>query len=260
MRLLLLALIGLVLAGCASVSQPRTAELTGRVLYLERTALPRPGALRVTLEDVSRADAPAVIVAEQTIDVIEGAGPPFAFALRYDPGRIEGRHVYVVRAEVRDAGGELRATTTDSYPVLTRGAQRALEVVLRATPQLQASAPPAPRAPARPGSGGHGDVELRARGVDFRAIGQEPGWLLDMFRDRVELSYDYGNVEITAPRPQPILPAWQGEIYEIRTEAHRITITIRRTPCQDAMSGEMFPAQVAVLVNGRTLEGCGRSV
>jgi putative lipoprotein len=231
MRLVLLALIGLVLAGCAIFSQqPRNAELAGRVVYLERTALPRPGVLRVTLEDVSRADAPAVVVAEQTIDVVEGAGPPFTFALRYDPERIERRGVYVVRAEVRDAGGELRATTTDSYPVLARGAARALEVTLRTTSQTQASAPAPPPAPVRTGSGGHGDVELRARGVDFRAIGQEPGWLLDMFRDRVELSYDYGNVEITAPRPQAILPAWQGEIYEIRTEAHRITITIRRTP------------------------------
>jgi putative lipoprotein len=262
MRLAFLALAGLLLAGCMSFSEPRTAEVTGRVLYLERTALPRPGSLRVTLEDVSRADAPAIVVAEQTIDVVDGADPPFPFVLRVDNQRIRGGKTYVVRAEVRDAGGELRAVTVESYPVLTRGAPRAVDVAVRPLSATQASPPPpapAPPRPAAPGGAVHGDVELRARGVDFRAIGQEPGWLLDMFRDRIELSYDYGDVEITAPRPPPILPAWQGEIYETQTATHRITITIRRTPCQDAMSGEMFPAQVTVLVNGRTLQGCGRS-
>jgi putative lipoprotein len=256
MRVIVLALVALLLAGCASAPPaPTVSQVTGRVVYLDRVALPRPGNVRVFLQDVSRTDAPPEILAEQTIDIVIGGEPPFPFALAYDPARIEASHSYAVRAEIRDAGGELRLTTTDAFPVLTRGAPNNVDVVVRnlAPPTTTAAAPPRPV----PRGGGHGDVELRARGVDFRAIGQEPGWMLDMFADRIELSYDYGDHEITAPRPQPVLPAWQGEIYEI--PSHRITITIRRTPCQDAMSGETFPAQVTVVVNARTLQGCGRS-
>jgi uncharacterized membrane protein len=39
-----------------------------------------------------------------------------------------------------------------------------------------------------------------------------------------------------------------------------LTIVIRRFPCQDAMSGEAYPAAVDIVIDGRELSGCGRSV
>ncbi|MGE0828480.1 MAG: YbaY family lipoprotein [Hyphomonadaceae bacterium] len=240
------ALIGLLASACAS-APPQTgpAQLNGRVLYLERIALPRPGQVRVTLEDVSRADAPSTIVAEQTIDIIDQAGPPFPFALSYDRAAIHAANRYIVRAEIRDAGGDLRFTTTESYPVLTQDAPGDnVEIIVRMATQTSE----------RPdGADEMGDV-------DFRAVGNEPGWLLDLYADRLTLSYDYGNRRAEAPLPPPSYPIEGQTRYDVRTDAHAMTITIQRYPCQDVMSGENFPARVIVQIDGQRLEGCGRTL
>ncbi len=101
----------------------------------------------------------------------------------------------------------------------------------------------------------------RAAGVDFRGIGQEPGWLLDVYtQNYIVLDWDYGEKREIFPLPEPTYPVQGATRYEARTEAHALTITIRRFPCQDTMSGEAFPATVELDIDGRTLEGCGRSV
>lgn len=101
----------------------------------------------------------------------------------------------------------------------------------------------------------------RAAGVDFRAVGQEPGWIVDIYtQDRIVLLLDYGEALIELPRPEPTYPAEGATLYETRGGGHTARISIRRAPCEDAMSGEPYPATVEVLIDGRTLRGCGRNV
>src|SRR5690606_2524645 len=46
--------------------------------------------------------------------------------------------------------------------------------------------------------------QARLAGVDFRAIGQEPGWLADIWDgQRIELLLDYGDTRITTPISSP---------------------------------------------------------
>ena len=61
--------------------------ITGTVTYRVRMALPANAAIDVRLEDVSRADAPAVIVAEN-IFAAAGKQVPIPFQLPYSPGDI----------------------------------------------------------------------------------------------------------------------------------------------------------------------------
>ncbi|WP_420456669.1 YbaY family lipoprotein [Rubrivirga sp.] len=123
MRLLLLSLL-VAVAGCTS-SRPAAvgagSTLTGTVTYLQRIALPPDAVVTVRLLDVSLADAPSATLAEQKIPT-EGRNVPIAYALSYDPDRIEPRRRYAVRAEVRDGAGALRWTTDTTIPVLTQGA------------------------------------------------------------------------------------------------------------------------------------------
>ncbi|NTU78537.1 MAG: LPXTG cell wall anchor domain-containing protein [Chloroflexales bacterium] len=95
------------------------AAVTGTVIYLERILPPPTAKVNVQLQEVSRADAPATVLAEQSIDTA-GKGPPYAFSLSYDPAQIVDRGRYIVRAEIRD-GEQLLFTTTTSYPVITQG-------------------------------------------------------------------------------------------------------------------------------------------
>lgn len=101
-----------------------SAAISGTVRYRERIALPPDAVLAVQLLDVSLADAPSVTLAE-TVDETAGAQVPLPFSLPYDAGRIDPRHRYAVRAEIRDGDGALLWTTDTVHPVLTHGAPRA---------------------------------------------------------------------------------------------------------------------------------------
>jgi putative lipoprotein len=120
------------LAACASPEKPEPAAasvVTGTVTYRERILLPPTSTLKVVLQDVSLADAPARTLAEQT-QVIGPNAPPYPFRLKYEPGWIEPNHTYAVRAEIRDPDGALRFTTDTRHPVLTQGAPSKVDIVL----------------------------------------------------------------------------------------------------------------------------------
>ena len=101
----------------------------------------------------------------------------------------------------------------------------------------------------------------RLRGARFRALGQEPGWLLDIYpgRSLMRLVADYGELEVETPVSGPRIDTEAGtRTYEAVTDAQRLTVVIEDRACRDAMSGFAFPRTVRVILDGRTLEGCGR--
>ena len=103
--------------------------ITGTVTYRVRMALPANAAIDVRLEDVSRADAPAVIVAEN-IFAAGGKQVPISFQLPYSPGDIQAGHRYQVRAQIM-VEDKLLFVTTKAYPVLTSGAPSMVNMVLQ---------------------------------------------------------------------------------------------------------------------------------
>jgi uncharacterized membrane protein len=101
----------------------------------------------------------------------------------------------------------------------------------------------------------------RAAGVDFRAVGQEPGWLLDIHqRGIIKFSWDYGDNYAEFAIADPTHPQEGVTRYEAHSDGRALVVTIRRTPCNDAMSGQPYPSTVDVVIDGRALNGCGRSV
>jgi hypothetical protein len=95
------------------------------------------------------------------------------------------------------------------------------------------------------------------RGVVFRALGQEPGWLVEIDADgRMVILLDYGSERIEAAAPAPESTA-RGTEYRTRTPDHSIRVGIVDQPCTDTMSGEPFPAVVTLTVDGRSYDGCG---
>lgn len=106
-----------------------SAVLNGTVTYADRIDLPPGAVVRVRVEDVSVADAPATVVAEHEFQATQQV----PFALAYNPARVDVGHRYAVRAEIRDASGQLLWTTTTDTPVFTRGAPiDGVEVVVEA--------------------------------------------------------------------------------------------------------------------------------
>lgn len=126
---LIALLCALLLPACTQLETP-AARITGSVAYRERIALPPSAVVKVQLVDVSRADAPAVVLGEQLIRA-EGRQVPFAFEISYDPKRIDERFSYAVQARI-EVDGRLRFINDQRYPVLTRGAGDRADLLLRA--------------------------------------------------------------------------------------------------------------------------------
>lgn len=104
-----------------------TATLGVTVFYRERIAMPPNATLIVTLDDVSRADAPAETLAGRRIE--EPGNVPIDVELTYDPSIIDERFTYAVRATI-EVDGEMWWTSTQAHHVLTRGAPDQVEVMV----------------------------------------------------------------------------------------------------------------------------------
>jgi putative lipoprotein len=100
----------------------------GTATYRERMALPPGAVLEATLQDVSRADAPAVVIGQMRVE--KPGNPPIEFQIAYDPSRIDSSRSYAVRAGIT-VNGKLFFTTDQSYPVLTRGNGNEVKLLLR---------------------------------------------------------------------------------------------------------------------------------
>ncbi len=185
-------------------------------------------------------------------------GEDFAFTARTGPGELavwlparfaeEGaQERYLVLGQVRSASGAKYGS--DGVVVWTKGTEEALLEVggetftdCTADPQRAVWA------------------EARRRGVDFRAVGQEPGWHLEITHgERIRFVYAYGEREAVTPAPEPTVDN-SARVYHAETEAHDLTVTITDAPCTDAMSGEAFEQTVTVRLGGRAYHGCGRSL
>jgi len=129
--------------------------VSGSAAYRQRIAMPPDAVLTVRVEDVSRADAPAPVLAE-TSEPFGARQVPIAFSLNVPSATIDPRFSYAVRATIT-VDGKLRFTTTRSYAVLTRGAPNHVDLM------LDAVQPPPTDAPA----GEPGSTTAPAAGVSF---------------------------------------------------------------------------------------------
>ncbi len=120
---ILLAATALVLSACGKTDSPSTAPagaaapeesavstIEGEVFYRERMLLPPGVQVEVQLQDISRADAPAAVMA--TVMLTPEGGPPWPFSISYNPAEIDSRMRYALRATV-SREGQLLFTSTD---------------------------------------------------------------------------------------------------------------------------------------------------
>lgn len=136
LRRLLAVLLPVLIAGPSLAMD----GVTGVASYRERIAMPPGVEFEAVLEDVSRADAPAVVIGLTRIP--DAGNPPYRFSIEFDPARIDPTRSYAVRASLRHEGA-LLFTTDTSHPVLTRGAPSEVEITLIRVDGDRAGAAPA---------------------------------------------------------------------------------------------------------------------
>jgi len=99
----------------------------------------------------------------------------------------------------------------------------------------------------------------KLNGADFRAVGNEPGWVLEIYPRRMVLVTDYGDHRYEFETPEPVeRPDERRTTFEAADRGLRVLVVLEGRECRDTMSGEAFETTVAVKLNDTTYRGCGR--
>ena len=108
--------------------------ITGTAAYRERMALPDNAIFEAVLEDVSRADARAVVVGQQTIG--PAGNPPYAIRIPFDVHKLDPRGRYNVRTSIR-VNDQLWFMQDQAAPVLQHPGDTQVNVVMQRVAQSQ---------------------------------------------------------------------------------------------------------------------------
>ncbi|ANT62582.1 hypothetical protein AYJ57_19555 [Salipiger sp. CCB-MM3] len=121
-----LGLASLLLAFGGAPLMADTVELPVVVHLAEGATLPPEALLEVSLLDVSRADAPSIVIAERSYRI---ETLPVQIRLPYDDAQIDPRMSYVVSGKVASGATTVLRTTT-AFSALTRDAPERPEITL----------------------------------------------------------------------------------------------------------------------------------
>ena len=100
--------------------------------------------------------------------------------------------------------------------------------------------------------------DARTRAIDFRAVGQEPAWVVELKQgDHITAVLDYGATSLLLPTPSGKNAADGTLTYDASTDTDHLVLSIKEKTCVDAMSGESHPTTVDLTVNDKAYHGCG---
>ena len=200
---------------------------------------PAPGCMR------SQAPAAVPVAAEGTLVYACSDGYRFSVRVRGDSAALTlpGRDVLLPQV-VTASGAKYQATDVVFW---SRGAVADLADGVSTHRDCRASAASDPW------------DEARLRGIEFRAIGQEPGWVLELDAGHaLRFAGDYGASRLFAPLPEAVFDEPGVARYVVADGDSMFVVTVRPAGCQDVMSGEAFTHQASVRTRTGELRGCGR--
>lgn len=104
--------------------------------------------------------------------------------------------------------------------------------------------------------------EARLRGVDYRAVGNEPGWYLEISLEGNSIYVgDYGKTRWLFKTPAPEVNAGtHTRVYQLNNGQQQMTVRIEDKTCRDTMSGEVFDSAVTINLGKKKLTGCGQAL
>ena len=98
----------------------------------------------------------------------------------------------------------------------------------------------------------------KQRGMAFRGLGTEPGWMVEVGRGEaptLHAELDYGERKLDAQvRSLSGLLGYAGEA----ADGTPVRLVLERKACSDGMSDTTYPVDVTFEVGGETYRGCGR--
>ncbi|BBP80337.1 hypothetical protein CCU68_05980 [Pseudomonas gingeri NCPPB 3146 = LMG 5327] len=102
-------------------------------------------------------------------------------------------------------------------------------------------------------------AQARKRNISFRAVGNEPGWSVEIGRGEtpeLHLQMNYGEQKTDIAKTEATPEGFFGNA----ADGTEIQVLIDRETCTDDMSGQEFEASVLLKVGDRDYRGCGVSL
>jgi thiol-disulfide isomerase/thioredoxin/uncharacterized membrane protein len=108
--------------------------------------------------------------------------------------------------------------------------------------------------------GGFPEPAASGAPVRFHAIGQEPGWTMDVATGHnVDVIADYGSKTATFKAPARL--SLQGaSSFAVAEGKSSLAVSIVKKACEDAMSGKPYAYTVTMTLDGKRYEGCGEAL
>lgn len=101
----------------------------------------------------------------------------------------------------------------------------------------------------------------KLRGVEFRAAGNEPGWVLEIQGDELSLETNYGNDHYRFDDAVVESDeATQSTRYTAGDKSHQLIVTLESKTCQDSMADHSYETTVSISLDEQQLQGCGKSL
>jgi len=98
--------------------------------------------------------------------------------------------------------------------------------------------------------------EERRSALQFRAIGQEPGWIVEVTDDSLRFAWAYGQREVTTSRFSTKTDTART-VYTAQTDRGPVRVVAKPQYCTDPMNGRLFSHTVTVTFDGDVHSGCG---
>ena len=128
------AMTAFALAACATTPTTTPApgadgmvSVTGEATYRQRIALPEDAVVTVRIEDVSRADAAATVLGEQTY-ATSGRQVPLPFTVNVYRAKLEDAARTNARVTIADGDGRLLWTTDSTHAVVPVAGQNEIDL------------------------------------------------------------------------------------------------------------------------------------
>ncbi len=104
--------------------------------------------------------------------------------------------------------------------------------------------------------------DAKLRGIGFRAVGNEPGWYLEINEnEKIVFINNYGENQYEFTTPEPLIDQLSRTTkYEVQDDTHELTITLKGKRCHDSMRDESFETAVTVIFDGKYFTGCGKAL
>jgi uncharacterized membrane protein len=100
----------------------------------------------------------------------------------------------------------------------------------------------------------------KLNGVHFRAVGNEPGWILEISEDIIFVT-NYGkdkySFSISETESNPEL---RVTYYKASNKTNDLIVKLSGEKCHDSMSDDAYETNVSVMLDDKQYSGCGRAL